>query len=105
MLQGPSRLRAKVAMIIMRPPQHGHGFGRARFAWLAAQPWCNGSVGMMGISWGGFNGLQIAACRPPALKAIVTICSTDDRYADDAHYMGGTFLTKAGLSGLFSFSA
>ena len=53
------------------------------------QPWCDGSVGMMGISWGGFNGLQIAARRPPALKAIVTICSTDDRYADDAHYMGG----------------
>src|SRR5580698_1679243 len=46
-------------------------------AWLAAQPWCNGAVGMMGISWGGFNGLQIAARRPPALKAIVTICSTD----------------------------
>ncbi|HSY86593.1 MAG TPA: CocE/NonD family hydrolase [Verrucomicrobiae bacterium] len=62
-------------------------------AWLAAQPWCNGAVGMMGISWGGFNGLQIAARRPPALKAIVTICSTDDRYADDAHYMGGTLLT------------
>jgi predicted acyl esterase len=65
-------------------------------AWLAAQPWCSGVVGMMGISWGGFNGLQIAALRPPALKAIVTICSTDDRYADDAHYMGGTLLT-AGL--------
>ncbi len=65
-------------------------------AWLAAQPWCNGAVGMMGISWGGFNALQIAACRPPALKAIVTVCSTDDRYADDAHYMGGTLLT-AGL--------
>jgi predicted acyl esterase len=65
-------------------------------AWLATQPWCNGTVGMMGISWGGFNGLQIAARRPPALKAIVTICSTDDRYADDVHYMGGTLLT-AGL--------
>src|SRR5438270_3896315 len=65
-------------------------------AWLAAQPWCSGVAGMMGISWGGFNGLQIAARRPPALKAIVTICSTDDRYADDAHYMGGTLLT-AGL--------
>jgi predicted acyl esterase len=64
--------------------------------WLAAQPWCNGAVGMMGISWGGFNGLQIAARRPPALKAIVTICSTDDRYADDVHYMGGALLT-AGL--------
>ena len=65
-------------------------------AWLAEQPWCSGVVGMMGVSWGGFNGLQIAARRPPALKAIVTICSSDDRYADDAHYMGGTLLT-AGL--------
>ena len=66
-------------------------------AWLAAQPWCSGVVGMMGISWGGFNGLQIAARRPPALKAIVTICSTDDRYADDVHYMGGTLLAADGL--------
>jgi uncharacterized protein len=66
-------------------------------AWLAAQPWCSGAVGMMGISWGGFNGLQIAARRPPALKAIVTICSTDDRYADDVHYMGGALLAADGL--------
>jgi len=58
-------------------------------AWIAAQPWCTGKVGMMGISWGGFNGLQVAARRPPALKAIVTVASTDDRYADDVHYMGG----------------
>jgi len=72
-------------------------------AWLAAQPWCNGAVGMMGISWGGFNGLQIAARRPPALKAIVTLCSTDDRYADDAHYMGGTLLATAGLEWAFYF--
>src|SRR5712692_3558038 len=63
-------------------------------AWLAAQPWCSGVVGMMGISWGGFNGLQIAARRPPALKAIVTICSTDDRYADDIHFMGGCLLNN-----------
>src|ERR1700712_5813598 len=62
-------------------------------AWLAAQPWCSGAVGMMGISWGGFNGLQVAARRPPALKAIVTICSTDDRYRDDVHFMGGALLT------------
>ena len=58
-------------------------------AWLEAQPWCTGSVGMIGISWGGFNGLQVAARHPPQLKAIVTVCSTDDRYADDVHYMGG----------------
>jgi putative CocE/NonD family hydrolase len=60
--------------------------------WLAKQPWCTGAVGMIGISWGGFNGLQIAALRPEPLKAIVTICSTDDRYADDVHYMGGCLL-------------
>src|ERR1700719_3806813 len=65
-------------------------------AWLAAQPWCNGAVGMMGISWGGFNALQVAARRPPALKAIITICSTDDRYCDDVHYMGGVPL-RAGF--------
>ena len=62
-------------------------------AWIAKQPWCSGAVGMIGKSWGGFNGLQIAARRPEALKAIVTAYSTDDRYADDAHYMGGCLLT------------
>src|SRR5688572_1743088 len=50
--------------------------------WLVAQPWCSGAVGMIGISWGGFNGLQIAARRHPALRAVITICSTDDRYCD-----------------------
>jgi uncharacterized protein len=62
-------------------------------AWIAAQPWCDGSTGMMGISWGGFNALQVAARRPPSLRAIVTASSTDDRYADDVHYMGGCLLT------------
>jgi putative CocE/NonD family hydrolase len=60
--------------------------------WIAAQVWCNGAIGMMGKSWGGFNALQVAALQPPALKAIVTVCSTDDRYADDVHYMGGCLL-------------
>ena len=61
-------------------------------AWIALQPWCTGKVGMMGISWGGFNSLQVAAHQPPALKAIITVCSTDDRYTDDCHYMGGCVL-------------
>ena len=61
-------------------------------AWIAAQPWCNGEVGMQGKSWGGFNALQVAARRPPALKAIITTFSTDNRYTDDIHFMGGCVL-------------
>jgi putative CocE/NonD family hydrolase len=61
-------------------------------AWIAAQGWCDGAVAIIGKSWGGFNALQIAARRPPALKAIIPVCFTDDRYADDIHYMGGCLL-------------
>ena len=72
--------------------------------WLAEQPWCSGAVGMIGISWGGFSALQVAARRPPELKAIVTVCSTDDRYNDDVHYMGGCVLNDGVSwgSGLFT---
>jgi putative CocE/NonD family hydrolase len=61
-------------------------------AWIAAQSWCTGAVGMQGKSWGGFNALQVAARRPPALKAIITTFSTDNRYTDDIHFMGGCLL-------------
>ncbi|MGC5345624.1 CocE/NonD family hydrolase [Streptomyces sp. DT171] len=62
-------------------------------AWLADQPWCDGSTGMIGISWGGFAALQVAARRPPSLRAVVIASFTDDRYADDMHYMGGAMLS------------
>ncbi|HEY7626510.1 MAG TPA: CocE/NonD family hydrolase [Ilumatobacteraceae bacterium] len=58
-------------------------------AWLAAQPWSTGRVGMFGYSYSGFNSLQLACVRPPALGAICAIYATDDRYTDDVHYMGG----------------
>ena len=61
-------------------------------AWIAAQPWCSGAVGMMGKSWGGFNALQTAALAPPALKAVVAGYTTTDRFADDIHYKGGCLL-------------
>ncbi|PWG64401.1 CocE/NonD family hydrolase [Spiribacter halobius] len=75
--------------------------------WITRQPWCDGSVGMIGLSWSGFNSLQVAARRPPALKAIITMCSTDDRYADDAHYKGGCLLNEnlAWGSAFFSLNA
>ncbi len=62
--------------------------------WISEQSWCDGNVGMMGISWGGFNALQVAALRPPALKAVISLCASDDRYSDDAHYMGGCLLNE-----------
>jgi len=61
---------------------------------IAAQGWCSGNVGMMGISWGGFNALQVAALAPEPLKAIITLCSTVDRFADDIHYKGGCLLNE-----------
>jgi len=75
--------------------------------WIAAQDWCSGAVGMIGISWGGFNGLQIAAMRPPELRAVVSVCSTDDRYADDVHYMGGCMLGDniSWAAQMFAFNA
>ncbi len=59
-------------------------------AWLAAQTWCTGTVGMFGYSYSGFNSLQVACERPPALGAICAIYATDDRYTDDVHYIGGS---------------
>jgi len=64
----------------------------AVIAWLAVQPWCSGNVGMMGKSWGGFNCLQTAFRQPSALKAVVSVCSTTDRFADDIHFKGGCLL-------------
>ena len=57
--------------------------------WLAAQPWCNGNVGMWGISYGGFTSIQVAKLRPPHLRAILPMYATDDRYRDDVHVRGG----------------
>lgn len=70
--------------------------------WLASQPWCNGQVGMRGVSWGGFNALQAAALAPPALKAIMPMCASDMRYTDDAHYIGSAF-ALTGLKWATSF--
>jgi len=61
--------------------------------WLATRPWSAGTVGMFGISWGGFSALQAAARRPPALRAIIPAHFSHDRYNHDVHYVGGTLHT------------
>lgn len=57
--------------------------------WLATQPWSNGNVGMMGISWSGFNSLQMAMLHPPELKAILAIDATAELFHDDIHFIDG----------------
>jgi len=63
--------------------------GEAVIHWLAMQPWSNGKVGMYGISWGGFNSLQMAMRKPPELKAIIAIDATEELFHDDIHYIDG----------------
>jgi len=60
-------------------------------AWLARQSWSSGKVGMLGISWGGFNSIQMALRRPPALKAIVAVEATEELYREDVHFIDGVF--------------
>ncbi len=71
------------------PPQEQRDLAEL-IGWLADQDWCSGSVGMFGTSYSGFNALHLAAGRPPALKAVCAVYSSDDRYTDDVHYMGGS---------------
>jgi putative CocE/NonD family hydrolase len=63
--------------------------GEQVIAWLARQRWSNGKVGMLGISWGGFNSIQLAMRRPPALKAILAVAATEKLFTEDVHYMDG----------------
>ncbi len=81
--------------------------GLAIIEWIRGQPWSDGKVGMFGISWGGFNGLQIAARAPEGLDAVISVASTDDRYADDVHYMGGCLLgdNLSWASVMFAYNA
>ena len=72
--------------------------------YLSRRPWCSGATGLMGISWGGFNALQIAAYRPASLKAIVTLCSTDNRYTGDVHYPGGCLVSDNLTWGTLGFA-
>ncbi|MBM3531712.1 MAG: CocE/NonD family hydrolase [Alphaproteobacteria bacterium] len=68
--------------------------GIAAIEWMTKQPWCSGTVGMIGKSWSGFSALAIAGLAPPALKAIVPVCAGDDRYHQSLHWTGGAFLCE-----------
>jgi len=63
--------------------------GEQVIAWLASQTWSSGKVGMFGISWGGFNSIQMAMRHPPALKAILAVDATEELFHDDIHFIDG----------------
>ena len=54
--------------------------------WIAAQPWCNGQVGMLGISYFAMAQLAAAVMKPPHLKAIAPLLTTDDLYEAIWHH-------------------
>ena len=62
--------------------------------WVAGQAWSSGALGMYGLSWGGFNSLQLAAIAPDPLKAVAVAGATDDRYREDVHFMGGVMASE-----------
>ncbi|GGH18295.1 hypothetical protein SAMN05444007_10156 [Cribrihabitans marinus] len=80
---------------VMEDMYSDHELADARHVidWIAAQPWCSGAVGMFGTSWGGTAALQANVDAPDALKAVIAVCATHDRYEDDIHHMGGCLLT------------
>ena len=57
--------------------------------WIARQDWCDGQVAMFGKSWGAYTAFQVAATKPPSLKAIAPVMGTDDRWLEDIHFYGG----------------
>ena len=63
--------------------------GETVIDWLSKQSWSTGKVGMFGISWGGFNSIQMAGRNPPALKAFIAVDATDDLYQEDVHFIDG----------------
>ncbi len=54
--------------------------------WVAAQPWCDGNVGMIGISYFAMTQLEAAVERPPHLKAIFPVAVTADLYDAATHH-------------------
>lgn len=73
--------------------------------WVAAQPWCDGNVGMIGISYFAMVQLEAAVERPPHLKAIFPVAVTSDLFEAASHHglFNSSFLTPfLGMVGMTS---
>jgi putative CocE/NonD family hydrolase len=69
---------------------HERSDGQDTIRWIARQPWCNGSIGMMGGSYVGFTQWSTAPVSGDLLRALFTTVPLIDPY-DDLAYVGGAF--------------
>ena len=69
--------------------------GEVIIDWLSKQNWSNGNIGMFGISWSGFNSIQMAVRQPPALKTFIAVMATEALYQEDVHYIDGIMHTDS----------
>ncbi|TCQ08938.1 hypothetical protein C8J34_103326 [Rhizobium sp. PP-F2F-G36] len=62
--------------------------------WAGSQPWCNGKVGLAGVSYYGINQWQVASLQPPSLAAMCIWEGASDFYRDMSFHGGilSTFL-------------
>lgn len=72
--------------------------------WVATQPWCDGKVGMMGVSYLGAVQWLAARERPPHLVCI-TPTAPSGRYFDELPYIGGAWMMQWALTWLNGVSA
>jgi uncharacterized protein len=61
---------------------------RDTIEWLAAQPWCDGNVGMLGLSYFSIIAKRVAQLAPPSLRTVFCPYGVTDLYRD-WHYHGG----------------
>ena len=69
--------------------------------WAAAQSWCDGGVGLSGLSWAAFTGLRAAGRAPQALKAMVLGGVSEDGWTTDVQNLGGaTYAARVDWAGV-----
>ena len=83
-LRGSGKSEGKFQYIGQRELQDGYEL----IEWIAKQPWCNGKVGMFGVSYFARIQLYVASTNPPSLKCIFAPWGSTDQYRD-AFYQGG----------------
>jgi putative CocE/NonD family hydrolase len=74
--------------------------GVALVEWAADQPWCDGSVGMWGVSYAATTTLRTAALAPRPLRAIAPVMAFLDPERDFIHPSGRRGCLALGLWGL-----